>query len=352
MYKNIELQDNKRIIVISDIHGEIDLFLTLLDKCQFSNNDYLIILGDIIEKGNDNLNTLRYIMNLSKKSNVFVVKGNCDRVLEYSNMGLKAQNDILNYLKDNQKSIFIEGANELGVKIDSIDNLIKVSKHLEEESSFIQSLPAVLVSEQLVFAHAGIRSLKEDNYRYIYGTRTFYEDGHDLNQYVIVGHLPVKNLAKNILNLNPLYDFDRKIIAIDGGNVVAEGQLNALIIENNHGFLSFTHRFACSYPMQLFKKKQKGNDMNQAKKIVWPDFEVEIIEIKAGGCLVKNKKGDTIYVKNDYLKKENGVAMVNGDYTDYYHTLEGKEIGYIIKEDVEDYLVNINGIIGWITKGE
>lgn len=36
---------------VSDIHGEYDLFLKLLDKLRFSDSDTMYVLGDIIDKG-------------------------------------------------------------------------------------------------------------------------------------------------------------------------------------------------------------------------------------------------------------------------------------------------------------
>lgn len=36
---------------VSDIHGEYELFLHLLDKIGFSGGDTVYILGDLIDKG-------------------------------------------------------------------------------------------------------------------------------------------------------------------------------------------------------------------------------------------------------------------------------------------------------------
>ena len=37
--------------IISDIHGEYDLFIKLLEKIKFNKNDKMIICGDIFDKG-------------------------------------------------------------------------------------------------------------------------------------------------------------------------------------------------------------------------------------------------------------------------------------------------------------
>ena len=59
MYTNVNFEEGKRIIVVSDIHGDLTTFKNLLNKCEYNENeDYLIILGDILEKGNEILDTI------------------------------------------------------------------------------------------------------------------------------------------------------------------------------------------------------------------------------------------------------------------------------------------------------
>ena len=60
-------EHNRRTIVISDIHGHRAWLEKLLKKVDFSEKDILIIVGDMIEKGPESLNTIRYIMELCEK---------------------------------------------------------------------------------------------------------------------------------------------------------------------------------------------------------------------------------------------------------------------------------------------
>ena len=57
-----ELDEGARIIVVSDIHGNLPYFLGLLDKLVLRADDQLILLGDLVEKGPQSLDTLRYVM--------------------------------------------------------------------------------------------------------------------------------------------------------------------------------------------------------------------------------------------------------------------------------------------------
>lgn len=44
--------------VISDVHGRYDLFIKMLDKISFSDNDTLYLLGDMIDRGPDGIKLL------------------------------------------------------------------------------------------------------------------------------------------------------------------------------------------------------------------------------------------------------------------------------------------------------
>ena len=59
--------------IISDIHGEYELFLRLLDKIGFSKTDTLYICGDIIEKGKHSVKLANYICRMP---NVRCIVGN------------------------------------------------------------------------------------------------------------------------------------------------------------------------------------------------------------------------------------------------------------------------------------
>lgn len=59
--------------IISDIHGEYDLFIQLLNSIEFTSEDTLFVCGDIIEKGKHSIKLAKLI---SKMSNVKCIAGN------------------------------------------------------------------------------------------------------------------------------------------------------------------------------------------------------------------------------------------------------------------------------------
>ena len=75
------LRGFRRILAVSDIHGNLEYLQALLKKVGFCQQDALVLVGDLIEKGPDNLGVLRYVMQLARQGNVWAVTGNCDLVL-------------------------------------------------------------------------------------------------------------------------------------------------------------------------------------------------------------------------------------------------------------------------------
>ena len=74
----IDLPPGRRVLVISDIHGNLPLLKGVLRKAGFCKDDILIILGDIVERNAGSLDTLRYVMELCRDYTVYPVMGNCD----------------------------------------------------------------------------------------------------------------------------------------------------------------------------------------------------------------------------------------------------------------------------------
>lgn len=63
---------------ISDIHGDLSRYRALLDLINFSDNDTLYILGDVIDRGPDGIDILLDIMN---RPNIHMILGNHEAML-------------------------------------------------------------------------------------------------------------------------------------------------------------------------------------------------------------------------------------------------------------------------------
>ncbi len=63
------------IYAMSDLHGCYDKYIKMLEKINFSDNDTLYILGDIVDRGADGVKLLQDIIS---RRNVVVIQGNHD----------------------------------------------------------------------------------------------------------------------------------------------------------------------------------------------------------------------------------------------------------------------------------
>ena len=50
--------------VISDIHGQYNMFIELLDKSDLKDTDTLYILGDVLDRGPQPIKTIRKLMEM------------------------------------------------------------------------------------------------------------------------------------------------------------------------------------------------------------------------------------------------------------------------------------------------
>ena len=61
--------------VMSDLHGQYQKYLQMLDKIRFSDSDDLYILGDVVDRGPQSAELLQ---DMSMRMNVFPILGNHD----------------------------------------------------------------------------------------------------------------------------------------------------------------------------------------------------------------------------------------------------------------------------------
>ena len=54
----------KNIYVLSDLHGHYNIFIKMLEKINFSDDDVLYILGDCCDRGPDSLKFIYIFKNL------------------------------------------------------------------------------------------------------------------------------------------------------------------------------------------------------------------------------------------------------------------------------------------------
>jgi hypothetical protein len=68
------LTEQRRTIVIGDVHGCLDELLALLERCDRSDEDRVVLVGDLVAKGPDSIGVVQW----ARESGVDAVLGNHD----------------------------------------------------------------------------------------------------------------------------------------------------------------------------------------------------------------------------------------------------------------------------------
>lgn len=122
--------------IMSDLHGEYELFVALMRKIGFTNKDELYVCGDVIEKGDMSVRLLR---NLLDKPNVHLIRGNHEEAfIQYYHLLMAECEDydtVLIRLRE-----YIRGDGRL-LNWDTVDA--------------IESLPYYIETDSFICVHAG-----------------------------------------------------------------------------------------------------------------------------------------------------------------------------------------------------
>ena len=118
------------IYVCSDIHGKYDDFMNILKQIEFDDEDYMYVIGDVIDRGPEPIKTLQYIM---KQDNMTMLIGN------HEHMMLKAT-----FYRDYEQ-YYIWMRNGGGITLDQFQELSRE----EQDAIMVYLLRSPLVMPQI-----------------------------------------------------------------------------------------------------------------------------------------------------------------------------------------------------------
>lgn len=148
--EKIDENDYNRIFVMSDIHGQYDLFLKMLDKIKLKRKDLLVIIGDICDRG--------------KKSYEIYMKFMKMRKLGYN----------LKFILGNHEDMLLEDLeNDYPIRYETEYSVFRNSKYFENkdmkdwhEENFLEEIewlvkwlknyPLIISGNENIFVHAGL----------------------------------------------------------------------------------------------------------------------------------------------------------------------------------------------------
>lgn len=239
------------VYLCSDLHGNFKGFKKLLEKISFNEKcDKIYILGDIVDRGEEGIALLRFIMRLSQSGAASVIKGNHELFLQrYLSGTLSAKqwsawggfstfNELIHLSADAKKQIF---------------DFISTLAHFVELEVAFNFMELEVAHKPCVLTHAGLmadflvenagkidviasikKALSFDEFEFLISTDIHYMSKNELkklDKYLFVGHTPTFKLnGQNYIIKNEFYT------DIDSGAGHKGGKVSALRLDDMKEF--------------------------------------------------------------------------------------------------------------------
>lgn len=203
------------ILIVGDIHGCYFTFKKLLDEHWDKEEELLIQVGDLIDRGKFSPETVRYCRELKLRypDNVVFLKGNHEyEIIEHYYNG---PND--NWLRQCGK--------------ETIEQYEAINTNLEEDIKWFSHMPLYWTNEGIFASHAGIAKNCDNPFDETNSLSVIWNRGElkNIRKLQVIGHTPC-------VGNNPTYDEISNTWSIDTGSGYG-GNLTALRLSSEGDLL-------------------------------------------------------------------------------------------------------------------
>lgn len=232
------------IYVVSDIHGEYNKLIDLLDKIKLKETDTLYVLGDILDRGPHPIKTLRKLMNMP---NVICMVGNhelmaliCLEFLmkEITDMSIEELDE---EMLDNLVTWQVNGSKSTINEFNQLDVKAK-QEVIEFIKDFVVYEEVSVNDKDYLLVHAGLgnyspeKEIEDYSLHELLWMRADYDVQYFENTYVVTGHTPTQTIEGNS---HPGYIYQQNNhIAIDCGAHYPGGRLAAVCLDTGEEYYS------------------------------------------------------------------------------------------------------------------
>jgi serine/threonine protein phosphatase 1 len=230
-----------KVFVIGDIHGKHAMFEAML-KHWNPDNQQLVLLGDLIDRGEDAYSVIHLAQKLKEEFGAIVLKANHEDLflnwleMPYSNMNIY-------YSNGGRETIHSFFNKPVTYSYDPLHLANLIEEQFSHEIEFIKNLPLYYEWNNHLFVHAGVnldlkdwRNTNEEDFLWI--REPFHYGKNDTGKIIVFGHTPTFLLNKDKspdIWISPC----KTKIGIDGGAVYG-GLLHGLLIEDTDTYTVFS----------------------------------------------------------------------------------------------------------------
>lgn len=188
------------IYAMADIHGQYDKYIAMLEKINFSDNDILFVLGDVIDRGSQGMAILKDMM---MRTNVYPILGNHEYMAITAIPWLMQEitEETVEKIDPEMMQGLIEWMNVGGSS--SIIEFRRLSR--DDQEAILEYLTEFELYEtvevggkEYVLVHAGLtnfdeeRSLSSYDLSEVLFQRPDYEIKYFKDKYLVTGHTPTR----------------------------------------------------------------------------------------------------------------------------------------------------------------
>lgn len=229
---------NQNLFVIGDVHGCLPKLEELL-KHWNPDNQQLVLLGDLIDKGEDSLGVILKAMKLKEDFGAVIIGGNHEKMFVdfLRDPNNKPQHYYSSGGRETIRSLYSGQDYASKYLPETVAKLIE--DNFKEEVKFVRSLPDYWEAGDYLFVHAGV-DFSKNNWRDT--TRTqfrwirdpFHKGLNQTGKTIVFGHTPTYILHKDRDNCGIWISSCQTKIGVDGGAVEGGLLLGLAISENGY----------------------------------------------------------------------------------------------------------------------
>ncbi|MBN2899601.1 MAG: metallophosphoesterase [Clostridia bacterium] len=352
----IKETDNYRVVVISDAHAHLTALKTVIERVNLQPEDYLVILGDFINRGYDSIGTFNYVREIAKRDRTFVLKGNHESFMQRPFDDNDHMAEILAYFKKDPYETFLHKlALKTNFNLYECTDAQTFRQHIltnfDEELDYLRNLPILLYFDDMLFVHGGFEpefDIETEETKFL-KYDFFNRKGSVQECMTIVGHFPTCILRSDHLSNQPYFNFEKNIISIDGGcGVKITGELNAFIIEKMDGLKRYDCIQYNNFP-KAFIKSTYDFPAEMTTHVHWPHRNFDLIEKgEAMSRCFHRETGRYFSVFNSLLMEdEMGIKLKTDFANTFFNVPIGTEVS-VCKVYDDCALVKYNELFGWV----
>ena len=193
------------IYVMSDIHGQYEAYMQMLEKINFSDEDELYVLGDVVDRGTT---PIKILQDMSMRANVFPIMGNHDymayNMLAKLSVEITEQNYGTHLTDRDIKTLTLWMADGGDTTRADVRKLTRdeQSARLEYMLEFAPYEELSVGGRDFVLVHGGLPDFKEEKPLSAYCKNSMLIERPDYSiryykdKFVINGHTPTKNIGE------------------------------------------------------------------------------------------------------------------------------------------------------------